>query len=449
MLQRAVPISILLAGLALPLWAEENVAAFQSLAYLPPDVLVGGAARIDDLGATWDRWMGFVEKLQSPEERAELQKGLEKSREELGFGIREDLLPRFRGEMAFGVSLDSLDAVMGFGAMPSPAGAEEVLDGLVFVVGVDDPQRLDALLEAALAEAGDVSRERAGKLGEADLWRIRMGEEEGKHVFLHYTYHRGRLLAGFSEKALRDAAGRYATGPALGGSSDFLRVRSHLPREITGIGYMNLPAIAEKVRTAGFVQLAAASSPEHQRMLQEMLAPEMVPFGMAWATAKVEGGVVRTVYGPDTLLGRLPLGGSGAGIPIIAAIAVPNLLNAIQRGKGKRTVTDMRTIGTAVESFAIDESRYPVQEELAPVAGIAGQLEPTYVRALPRRDAWGNAFHYWSDGKSYLVVGPSGDGELDKGLGGYRAMKGFQPIPAHEEGRDLVYGNGAFLQGPE
>ena len=41
-------------------------------------------------------------------------------------------------------------------------------------------------------------------------------------------------------------------------------------------------------------------------------------------------------------------------IGIIAAIAIPNLLNAIDRGKQKRTMADLRSIGTAVESYAIE-----------------------------------------------------------------------------------------------
>ncbi|MBZ5641051.1 MAG: prepilin-type N-terminal cleavage/methylation domain-containing protein, partial [Acidobacteriia bacterium] len=45
-------------------------------------------------------------------------------------------------------------------------------------------------------------------------------------------------------------------------------------------------------------------------------------------------------------------------IGIIAAIAIPNLLNAIDRGKQKRTMADIRSIGTAVESYAIDNNYY-------------------------------------------------------------------------------------------
>ena len=45
-------------------------------------------------------------------------------------------------------------------------------------------------------------------------------------------------------------------------------------------------------------------------------------------------------------------------IVIIAAIAIPNLLNAIQRGKQKRTMGDMRTVGTANETYSLDANQY-------------------------------------------------------------------------------------------
>src|SRR6476660_5636480 len=46
-------------------------------------------------------------------------------------------------------------------------------------------------------------------------------------------------------------------------------------------------------------------------------------------------------------------------IGILAAIAIPNLLNAVQRGKQKRTMSDMRALATAVEAYAVDNNQYP------------------------------------------------------------------------------------------
>ena len=41
-------------------------------------------------------------------------------------------------------------------------------------------------------------------------------------------------------------------------------------------------------------------------------------------------------------------------IGILAAIAIPNLLTAMQRAKQKRTMADIRTIATAWEARATD-----------------------------------------------------------------------------------------------
>ena len=46
-------------------------------------------------------------------------------------------------------------------------------------------------------------------------------------------------------------------------------------------------------------------------------------------------------------------------IGIIAAIAIPNLLNAINRGRQKRTMADLRSLATAIESYQVDFNFYP------------------------------------------------------------------------------------------
>src|SRR5215813_2641707 len=75
-------------------------------------------------------------------------------------------------------------------------------------------------------------------------------------------------------------------------------------------------------------------------------------------------------------------------IGIIAAIAIPNLLNAIDRSKQKRTMADMRSIGTACEEYSIDNNFYPVQTSQAAVTGIATVIEPTYIKLTPAKDGW-------------------------------------------------------------
>src|SRR5204863_6479428 len=68
-------------------------------------------------------------------------------------------------------------------------------------------------------------------------------------------------------------------------------------------------------------------------------------------------------------------------IGIIAAIAIPNLLNAIDRSKQKRTMADMRSIGTSCEEYSIDNNFYPVQTTQGDVSTITASLTPTYIKA--------------------------------------------------------------------
>src|SRR5882762_11882146 len=80
-------------------------------------------------------------------------------------------------------------------------------------------------------------------------------------------------------------------------------------------------------------------------------------------------------------------------IGIIAAIAIPNLLNAIDRGKQKRTMADIRSIGTAVESYAVDNNKYPMSWSNATAATMATSVAPIYIKTVPTNDGWNNAWH--------------------------------------------------------
>src|SRR3972149_95249 len=81
-------------------------------------------------------------------------------------------------------------------------------------------------------------------------------------------------------------------------------------------------------------------------------------------------------------------------IGIIAAIAIPNLLKAIDRGKQKRTMADIRSLGTAVESYAVDNNFYP---KVNTYAAVTPFVEPIYIRTAPVNDGWAKAWEYAGD----------------------------------------------------
>src|SRR5438876_9249345 len=78
-------------------------------------------------------------------------------------------------------------------------------------------------------------------------------------------------------------------------------------------------------------------------------------------------------------------------IGILAAIAIPNLLTAMQRAKQKRSMADMRTIATAWEARATDVNKYSAAGAFIPSTDVpAGtmntMLSPTYIKSMPAND---------------------------------------------------------------
>ncbi len=127
-------------------------------------------------------------------------------------------------------------------------------------------------------------------------------------------------------------------------------------------------------------------------------------------------------------------------IGIIAAIAIPNLLNAIDRGKQKRTMADMRSVGTAVESYAVDMNRYPDTGGAEDtIDGSALSLEPIYIKKCPATDGWRNPLTYDSDTHEYTVRSPGKDNVTAGFVGG--ATSNFDD--------DIFFQNGSFTQYPE
>ena len=126
-------------------------------------------------------------------------------------------------------------------------------------------------------------------------------------------------------------------------------------------------------------------------------------------------------------------------IGIIAAIAIPNLLNAIDRGKQKRTMADVRSIGTAVEAYSIDTNIYPTAATMAAAQPV---LEPTYIKKIPMTDGWNNAVVYQpgvTPGAGYTVKSLGKDGIATAVVGG--KTSDFKA--------DIIFVDGQFAQWPE
>jgi type II secretory pathway pseudopilin PulG len=105
-------------------------------------------------------------------------------------------------------------------------------------------------------------------------------------------------------------------------------------------------------------------------------------------------------------------------VGIVAAIAIPNLLNAIDRGKQKRSIADMQHIGAAMEEYRAAHGSYPTARD---VETLRPQLVPTFVPAMPAHDGWGRPFNVESDGASYTLSTGGKDGTVEGCDGGATA----------------------------
>ena len=125
-------------------------------------------------------------------------------------------------------------------------------------------------------------------------------------------------------------------------------------------------------------------------------------------------------------------------IGIIVAMAIPNLIGAVQRSRQSRTMADIRMISEGVEAYQNDHSFYPVVDD-GTVSALAGNLE-IYVRKFNNLDGWGQPISYDSDGTHYTVIsfGWNGTSNLP-----------YVDGPTTTFDADIVFSDGNFLQWPE
>ncbi len=126
-------------------------------------------------------------------------------------------------------------------------------------------------------------------------------------------------------------------------------------------------------------------------------------------------------------------------IGLITAIAIPNLLNAIQRSRQTRSINDMRTISNGLGIYQQDYAKFPESASLADVTDVSDELIP-FIGNVPTLDGWGKIFQYKSDGDTYTLASLGGnflaDTPWESGFTSY-----FD--------EDIVILDGFFLQIPE
>lgn len=190
---------------------------------------------------------------------------------------------------------------------------------------------------------------------------------------------------------------------------------------------------------------ATAAGKGEDQSLMNFLKIFQEKYGMFGVLQNTAEGTVYTMnhgFKMETLL-LLPL---SIPVGIIAAIAIPNMLTALQKGKQKATMGDMKTIGLAIESYITDHGKAPEGKTLLE---IKDKLQPFYIKTLPLKDGWENDFHYrhgtGDKSKEYAVASGGKEGAFggwdQKGVYVVTSMDGF--------GKDIIFSNGNFTFGPK
>ncbi|HVR99959.1 MAG TPA: prepilin-type N-terminal cleavage/methylation domain-containing protein [Thermoanaerobaculia bacterium] len=149
---------------------------------------------------------------------------------------------------------------------------------------------------------------------------------------------------------------------------------------------------------------------------------------------------------------------------LLASMLIPNLLDAMQKAKQKKTVADMRIMGTAMFAWLTDQvgaaaagadevdntvemSNY--QGSVKSVDQVRGLLMPRYVQEVPRLDGWKYSYEYYLNdaeplSREVMMMRSRGvDNVADADQ--YQSAS-FLPTDYKQ---DIVWADGFFVRWPE
>lgn len=149
-------------------------------------------------------------------------------------------------------------------------------------------------------------------------------------------------------------------------------------------------------------------------------------------------------------------------IGIIAALLIPNFLDALQKAKQKRTIADERNLGTAKMSLITDlasaaaagqetwdASNYGTGQNsvlLTTHTELEAILVPQYIQTVPQFDGWGNPYSFALETVNVLdpfvmyIVSGGRDGS---GNAGTYVTGAFIPT---DYDQDIVWADGFFVR---
>jgi type II secretory pathway pseudopilin PulG len=234
-------------------------------------------------------------------------------------------------------------------------------------------------------------------------------------------------------------------GNGLTKTEEFKKLSSRVPKKGNSFRFVSqrfLQTFLDIQKKIVQMTKGAAGKDAPAMEMFDLFAPKVAVFGVLQNTEEGTIFTLNHTMGFESMI-LLP---ATAAAGIVAAIAIPNLLVALQKGKQKATMGDMKSAAMAIESYITDHYKAPEAKSFAELNSI---LSPFYIKVLPLKDGWGNDFHYYhgsGDKQDEYAIGSGGKDGVFNGwdqTGFYvvTTMKGFE--------NDFIFANGNFVYGPK
>lgn len=147
-------------------------------------------------------------------------------------------------------------------------------------------------------------------------------------------------------------------------------------------------------------------------------------------------------------------------IGIIAAILVPNFIDALQRARQKRTVANVQIVGTAMMAWLTDQAAAAAAGTTTSQVNLAGftpitaanleaQLVSTYTQDLVELDGWKYPFDFYLDTANPLGVQVMAI--RSGGRNGKTSSDSYTPgaFESTDYDQDIVWTDGFMVRWPE
>jgi prepilin-type N-terminal cleavage/methylation domain-containing protein len=148
-------------------------------------------------------------------------------------------------------------------------------------------------------------------------------------------------------------------------------------------------------------------------------------------------------------------------IGIIASMLIPNLLDAMQKTKQKRTIAEMRITGTAMFSWLTDQVGAAAAGQSSTKINLASYgteksstdlttvLVPNYLQSIPVLDGWKRPYDYYLNtarlvGQNVMAIRSKGRDNVSE-TDDY-TVTSFEPT---DYDRDIIWADGFMVRWPQ